>query len=108
MCLPLSASETFSLIGLGFDAVGVGLLLWNEVLTRRKDAAEDDLPRDFISKHYKASVSGAPVRPNTLEEDTYEKAAEAVPARRAFSLSIFGTLLILFGFALQVAGLLVG
>jgi hypothetical protein len=94
-------------VGLCLDIAGVVLLLANEVLTRRRETAEDRLPVDFTTKHFEAELTGSAIRPNRPEEDFYERAAGMLPPRRALRWAVIGAILIIFGFVLQAVGLLV-
>lgn len=95
-------SKLLTIIGLAFDALGVFLLLRNEILTRRRDKAESELPEDYLTKYLDADLTDTPIRKNTLQEEAYEKASKAIPSRKALFFTKVGLAFILFGFILQI------
>ena len=102
------AATYFSLAGLLLDILGVALLLNNEILTRRREVAEESLPLDFFTKHLDAVINDKPVRPNSESENAYEKASGAVLPNTTLSKATFAAVLIMVGFALQAVGVLLG
>ena len=101
-------SKALTITGLILDALGVFLLLRTEILTRRRDKAESELPKDYYTKLFDATLTDTPIRKNTLQEEAYEKASKAIPSHKALFFTKVGLGFILFGFIIQIVGAILG